>query len=144
MIVFDMMTRGLLILTGLSLLPSSALASACKQVRPSWRAEDGAVSMIGEASYLILSPGGIVVVALVVLAARFRKPTFSLVIAAAAAVPAFLNYYVTLNPVGIDVTAREEGCIGDPTLGIAFFAMLAIVPLITQFFLKGGVRDERA
>ncbi len=110
----------------------SALANACKTVRPAWSGET--VGLIGEAFNLVFSSGGIVLIIMMILAFRFRHLWFSIIIASCAFLLAFMNFYAWRNPVGIDVDARQEGCIGEPTLAIAVFIFLGILILLAQFF----------
>ena len=121
------------------ILADPAFANVCTQVRPGWDPSGGPMSLIGEASYLIFSPGGIMLLLMTPLAMRFQKFWFSVVIATSALLVAGLRYYQTIQPVGIDVDAIKEGCIGEPWLGITFMILLAAI--IMGWFFFGPKRE---
>lgn len=125
---------GALALSGFA---SPVHAGVCETVRPNWGGAQ--TGMFGEALNLVFSPGGIVLLIMVVLSVRFRNPWFSAAIAACAGALAFMNYYAWIHPLGIDVEARREGCIGEPELAIAVFILLGLFTLGWQFL--GGKRQ---
>lgn len=115
-------------------LGDEAWADVCRQVRPGWSPEDGPVSMLGEAVTLLFSGGSLFLLLASALATKTRNFWFSTVVAGGWFIIAGVHYFITQNPVGIDVEARLQGCIGSPAIGIFLFFVFGVAMLAWQFF----------
>ena len=110
--------RGLI----LALLPAQALAEVCAEARPGW---DGVqVSAAMEAFTLFTSPAGLALLALSVIALRFRSQWIGLV--AVLLWTGFITLVTMADPTGVRAPAMAEGCIGAPTLFIVLAAAICV------------------
>ena len=106
----------------LALLPASARAQACSSERPDW---DGIpVTALGEAINLLLSPAGLMLLFVSLLAMRFRNQWIGLV--AIVLWTGFISIVTMLDPTGLRAPAMAEGCIGSSTLFIVVAAAICV------------------
>ncbi len=111
-----------MILFPLTFLPSPAWAEVCDKARPGW---DGAhVGVVGEAISLFLSPAGVALLLLSLIALRFRHQWVGL--AAVILWTVFITVVTMADPTGVRGLAMAEGCIGAPTLFIAAVAAICV------------------
>ncbi|MEO1362750.1 MAG: hypothetical protein AAFU86_03130, partial [Pseudomonadota bacterium] len=97
-----------------ALLPSAAWAEVCDKARPGW---DGSqVGAVGEAISLLLSPAGLALLGLSLIALRFRQQWIGL--GAVLLWTVFITVVTMADPTGLRADAMIEGCIGPPTLFI--------------------------
>lgn len=107
----------------LSLLPAPALADACTGLRDGWVAGDSPVSALAEASYILISPPGIVVLVLLAVALWKPRPWLSAMLSFPALAFAALILFSRQAPSAVQ--AQAEGCIGTPYLALVLLAGLA-------------------
>ncbi|MEM8796969.1 MAG: hypothetical protein AAGE61_15510 [Pseudomonadota bacterium] len=136
-------TAGLTVLIALA-TGDPALADACKIVQPWWSAEDGRMSVIGEAMRLILTGGTLFLVIATALAVKASRIWFALVVALAWLATALFHTIAFVRTQGIVVEAREQGCIGDPTLAIVLFAAAGLALIAWQTMIRKRVIRERS
>ncbi|WP_299208570.1 hypothetical protein [uncultured Tateyamaria sp.] len=126
-------------LLSLSMLPQAAMAEVCDKERPGW---DGMpVGMIGEAINLFLSPAGVALLLLSLVALRFRHQWIGL--AAVILWTVFITIVTMADPTGVRGLAMVEGCIGPPTLFIAAVAAICVgIVLYTKPRASGADGSE--
>ena len=106
----------------LACIPGTAWAEVCDKARPNW---DGVpVGAVGEAIGLFLSPAGIVLLALSLVAVRFQFQWVGL--AAVILWAVFITVITMADPTGMRLDGMIEGCIGPPTLFIAAAAAICV------------------
>jgi len=109
-----------------AILPGRVLAQVCTTERPGW---DGTpVNALGEALTLFATPASLLVLALTVVAVRFRSQWMGLV--AVLGWTGVVSLVTLTNPTGNRVAAMAEGCIGRPTLFIAVVAAICVATVI--------------
>ena len=106
----------------LACLPGSAWAEVCVTQRPGWYGQP--VGVIVEAVYLFLSPAGIALLLLSVIALRFRHQWVGL--AAVILWTVFITVVTMADPTGLRPQAMAEGCVGAPTLFIVAVAAICV------------------
>lgn len=123
----------------LALLPAPAWAEICDKERPDW---DGApVGMVGEAITLFLSPAGIGLLLLSVVALRFRQQWIGLLAVILWAV--FVTIVTMADPTGLRLQGMAEGCIGSPALFIVAAAAICVaIVLYTKPRSSGADESE--
>ncbi len=105
-----------------SLFAAPAWAEVCDKARPNW---DGApVGAVGEAVSLFVSPAGLLLLALSLVALRFRFQWVGL--AAVILWTIFITVITMADPTQMRVAAMAEGCVGPPTLFIALAAAICV------------------
>ncbi|MEO0502858.1 MAG: hypothetical protein AAFZ14_05995 [Pseudomonadota bacterium] len=105
-----------------ALLPSAAWAEVCDKARPAW---DGTpVGAFGEAVSLLLSPAGLALLGLSLIALRFRQQWIGL--GAVLFWTVFITIVTMADPTGLRADAMIEGCIGPPTLFIVAAAAICV------------------
>ena len=103
-------------------LPAPGIASTCTTSRPNW---DGTqASAVTEAVALFTSPAGLILLALSVLALRFRNQWLGL--GAVILWTAFITIVAMIDPSGLRAPGMAEGCIGSPALFIAAAAAICV------------------
>lgn len=119
--------------------PNPALAEVCDKERPHW---DGApVGMIGEAVNLFLSPAGVALLLLSLVALRFRHQWIGLL--AVILWTLFVTVITMADPTGIRELAMAEGCVGPPTLFIVAVAAICVgIVLYTKPRASGADESE--
>jgi hypothetical protein len=122
--------RGLILAT----LPAPAWAAVCDTHRPDW---DGVqVTALGEAIALLTSPAGLIVIAITVVALRFRSQWIGL--GAIVSWTVFITILTMADPEGARALAMEEGCVGQPTLLIGAAAAICVATAIYTMPRIGG------
>ncbi|MEL7167096.1 MAG: hypothetical protein AAGL96_16635 [Pseudomonadota bacterium] len=107
----------------LALIATPLLAEVCDKERPDW---DGVTETAwSEAFTLFLSPLGLLLVALSVVAVQFRWQWTGL--ATILGWTAFITIVTMADPTGLRADAMAEGCIGPPTLFIALAAAICVM-----------------
>ncbi|GGX43676.1 hypothetical protein GCM10007385_09490 [Tateyamaria omphalii] len=102
--------------------PNTGWAGVCDKERPGW---DGApVGAIGEATNLFLSPAGVALLLLSLVALRFRHQWIGLV--AVILWTVFITVITMADPTGVRALAMVEGCVGPPTLFIVAVAAICV------------------
>ncbi|MEL6618072.1 MAG: hypothetical protein AAFY39_00275 [Pseudomonadota bacterium] len=127
------MKRVLLILTGLLFAPP-ALADVCATARPGWNGTPA--TALHEAMNLFLSPAGLVLLALSIIALRFRSQWIGL--ATIILWTGFITVVTMADPTGIRPQAMAEGCIGAPTLFIVAVAAICVAIVLYTRPRKDG------
>ncbi|MEO1778127.1 MAG: hypothetical protein AAFU63_04990 [Pseudomonadota bacterium] len=106
----------------IALLPGPAWAEVCDKARPGW---DGApATALTEAINLFVSPAGLALLGLSLIALRFRHQWIGL--GAVLLWTVFITMITMADPTGIRRQAMVEGCIGQPTLFIAAAAAICV------------------
>ena len=105
-----------------ALLPTAAWAEVCDKERPGWDGQP--VGMLGEAVNLFLSPAGIALLVLSVIALRLRHQWVGLV--AVILWTVFITVVTMADPTGLRPQAMVEGCIGSPALFIVAVAAICV------------------
>ncbi len=106
--------------------PSAALAEACATLRPGW---DGTqATALDEALTLLLSPLGLLLLAISVLAARF--PSKWLSVLAVMGWTGFISLSTMLDPLGLRLDAINEGCVGSPSLFILIATGISVAVIL--------------
>ncbi|KIC51889.1 hypothetical protein [Tateyamaria sp. ANG-S1] len=106
----------------LALFPTATWAEVCDKARPGWDGQ--AVGMVGEAVSLFLSPAGIALLLISLIALRFRHQWIGL--AAVILWTVFITVVTMADPTGVRPQAMVEGCIGPPTLFIVAVAAICV------------------
>jgi len=115
--------RRRLILATFLLLPGAAWAEVCDKERPGW---DGVpVGAFDELLYFLQTPIVLVLILGTALAIRFRSEKGGLAVVVGWSIATFLVTGVGLSD-PIRTAAIAEGCIGSPSLFIAFAAALSV------------------
>lgn len=119
--------------------PRAAWAEVCDKERPDW---DGTrVGIVGEAINLFLSPAGIALLLLSVIALRFRHQWIGL--AAVILWTVFITVVTMADPTGLRPQAMAEGCVGPPTLFIVAVAAICVgIVLYTKPRTSGADGSE--
>lgn len=105
-----------------AILPSTSLAEVCETERPGW---DGTpVTAVGEAVNLFLSPAGLILLIVSLIALRFRNQWIGLV--AILLWTGFMTLVTMADPTGMRAPAMAEGCVGSPTLFIVAAAAICV------------------
>ena len=122
-----------------SFFPSFAWAEVCDKARPGW---DGVpVGMLGEAVSLFLSPAGVALLLMSVIALRFRQQWIGL--AAVILWTGFITVVTMADPTGLRPQAMAEGCVGPPTLFIVAVAAICVgIVLLTKPRTSGADGSE--
>ncbi|APX12724.1 hypothetical protein BWR18_14295 [Tateyamaria omphalii] len=98
--------------------------------------------MLGEAVSLFLSPAGIALLLLSLIALRFRQQWVGL--AAVILWTVFITVITMADPTGLRPEAMAEGCIGQPTLFIVAVAAICVgIVLYTKPRTGGADGSER-
>ena len=105
-----------------TLLPGAAWAEVCDKARPGW--DGGQVGPVGEAISLLLSPAGLALLGLSLIALRFRQQWIGL--GAVLLWTVFITVVTMADPTGLRADAMIEGCIGPPTLFIVAAAAICV------------------
>jgi len=119
--------------------PVSARAEICDKPYPDW---DGTpVTAFGEALNLFLSPAGIALLLLSVVALRFRQQWVGL--AAVLLWTVFITVVTMADPTGLRPAMLAEGCVGSPTLFIVAVAAICVaIVLYTKPRTSGADGSE--
>ncbi|MDA7429658.1 hypothetical protein PGB28_14410 [Primorskyibacter aestuariivivens] len=119
--------RGLI--AGLAVLPGTAWAEMCTQLRPGW---DGTpATQVTEALGLFTSPLVLFLLAALGVAVAFRHAMGTALVALLWSF--FISYLILPDQSGLRAAAVEEGCIASPTLFIALSAAICTVAVIYTF-----------
>jgi hypothetical protein len=120
-----------LALFAVSALAAPARAEVCDKVRPGWVAGDGAVGALGEAIYVLGSPVGLILLALVGLALVWPRRWLAVVVALP--VLGLAGLLFLSRQAETAAQAMAEGCIGGigPTVGL--LVLLAAAVLVRGF-----------
>lgn len=122
--------RGRLIALAL-LVPEAARAEVCDKTRPGWTLDQGPVTGGAETLYILASPVGLGLVALIVLALVFPRRWLALL----AALPALAlaGLLVISRQSDMAALAMTEGCIGSATPAVVLLVLAAAVVLVRGF-----------
>ncbi|WP_299652195.1 hypothetical protein [uncultured Tateyamaria sp.] len=114
--------------------PGQALAQACATQRPDW---DGTpVSALDEALALLLSPGGLFLLAATAVALVVRSQWGGLV--TVLLWTGFITLITMFDPTGLRGPAAAEGCVGPPTLFIGVAAAICVVTVLLTMPRQSG------
>ncbi len=118
---FFVRNRALLSVGALSvLLPAPAFAEVCDKMRPAW---DGLpVSAWQEALFLFTTVPSLVLLLATALAVRFRHQWGALIVVVLWTI--LITMVTMADPTGLQDIAKNEGCVGQPTLFIALVAAI--------------------
>jgi hypothetical protein len=119
-------------LIALSLLvPQTAWAEVCDKTRPGWTLDQGPVTGGTETLYILASPVGLGLVALIALALVFPRRWLALL----AALPALAlaGLLVVSRQSDMAALAMEEGCIGSAIPAVVLLVLAAAVVLVRGF-----------
>ncbi|MEM8654668.1 MAG: hypothetical protein AAGF36_07965 [Pseudomonadota bacterium] len=120
-------------------MPSAAWAEVCDKARPGWDGET--VGMVGEAANLFLSPAGLALLLLSLIALRFRHQWIGL--AAVILWTVFITAVTMADPTALRPQAMAEGCVGPPTLFIVAVAAICVgIVLYTKPRTSGADGSE--
>ncbi len=122
--------RGRLIIA-LSLTPATAWAEVCATLRPGWMGADGPVGALGEAVYVLGSPVGMMLLALVAVALIWPRRWVAVVVALP--VLGLAGLLVLSRRAGMAMQAMAEGCIGGIGPVALFLVLLAAAVLVRGF-----------
>ncbi len=110
------------LVTAISFFPRAAWAEVCDKPYPDW---DGTpVTAVGEALNLFLSPAGIALLLMSLVALRFRQQWVGL--AAVILWTVFITVVTMADPTGLRADMLAEGCVGSPTLFIVAVAAICV------------------
>jgi hypothetical protein len=126
--------RGRLIAALALLVPQAAWAEVCDKTRPGWTLDQGPVTGGAETVYILASPIGLGLVAVMVLALVFPRPWLALL----AALPALAlaGLLVISRQSDIAALAMKEGCIGSAIPAVVLLVLAAAVVLVRGFQAK--------
>ena len=122
--------RGRLIALG-ALIPLPARAEVCDKVRPDWTAADGPVGALAEAGYVLTSPVGLILMALVAVAMIWPRRWLAVVVALPLLVLAGL-FFVS-RKAEVAVQAMAEGCIGGIGPTVVLLILIGAAVLVRGF-----------
>jgi hypothetical protein len=122
--------RGRLIALAL-LAPQAAWAEVCDKTRPDWTPDQGPVTGGGETLYILASPVGLGLLAVMVLALIF--PRRWLAILAALPALALAGLLVISRQSDIAALAMQEGCIGTAMPAVVLLVLAAAMVLVRGF-----------
>jgi hypothetical protein len=122
--------RGRLIALAL-LVPQAARAEVCDKTRPGWTLDQGPVTGGAETLYILASPVGLGLVAVMVLALVFPRRWLALL----AALPALAlaGLLVISRQSEMATLAMKEGCIGSAIPAVVLLVLAAAVVLVRGF-----------
>lgn len=122
--------RGRLIALAL-LTPQAAWAEVCDKTRPGWTLDQGPVTGGAETLYILASPVGLGLVALMVLALVFPRRWLALL----AALPALAlaGLLGISRQSDIAALAMKEGCIGSAIPAVVLLVLAAALVLVRGF-----------
>ena len=125
--------RGRLIaaLALLALAPQAGWAEVCDKTRPGWSPDQGPVTGGAETLYILASPVGLGLVAVMVLALVFPRRWLALL----AALPALAlaGLLVISRQSDMAALAMTEGCIGSAIPAVVLLVLAAAVVLVRGF-----------
>lgn len=125
--------RGRLIaaLALLTLAPQAGWAEVCDKTRPDWSPDQGPVTGGAETLYVLASPVGLGLVAVMVLALVFPRRWLALL----AALPALAlaGLLVISRQSEMAALAMKEGCIGSAIPAVVLLVLAAAVVLVRGF-----------
>ena len=122
--------RGRLIIAAL-LSPQAAWAEVCAQTRPGWTLDEGPVTGGAETLYILTSPVGLGLLALIVLALVFPRRWLAVVAALPALALAGLLGISRQSDVAAQAVA--EGCIGSALPAVLLLVLAAALVLVCGF-----------
>lgn len=113
------------------LVPQAARAEVCDKTRPGWTLDQGPVTGGAETLYILASPVGLGLVAVMVLALVFPRRWLALL----AALPALAlaGLLVISRQSDIAALAMKEGCIGSAIPAVVLLVLAAAVVLVRGF-----------
>ena len=111
----------------LTLLPATAHAETCAQLRPDWTAAAGPQTAWAESAYILASPPSLALAALLALALAFPRLWLALPVTLLTLAFAALLYISREAPTAI--AAQTEGCLATATPAIATLTLAAILTL---------------
>ncbi|MEL7116231.1 MAG: hypothetical protein AAGP08_11685 [Pseudomonadota bacterium] len=121
----------------LYVLPSSAWAEVCAQIRPAW---DGApVTALQEALYLAGTAPVLVLVIASALVIRLRNQWGGLAVIVLWTV--LITFIIRSDPSSIEAQASAEGCIGSPALFITAVAAICVAIVLRTLPLRPKTGD---
>ena len=123
--------RGRLTAPALAVLPAPAMAEVCATVRPGWTAGDGPVGVLGEAAYVLGSPVGLILLALVAVALIW--PRRWMAVAVVVPVLGLAGLLFLSRQAEGAAQAMAEGCIGGIGPTVAFLVLIAAAVLVRGF-----------
>ena len=122
--------RGRLIFAAL-MSPQAAWADVCDKTRPGWSLDQGPVTGGAETLYILASPVGLGLLALIVLALAF--PRRWLAIVAALPALALAGLLVISRQSAMAALAMTEGCIGSAIPAVVLLVLAAALVLVRGF-----------
>ena len=122
--------RGRLIIAAL-LVPQAAWAEVCDKTRPGWSLDEGPVTGGAETLYILTSPVGLGLLALIVLALVFPRRWLAVVAALPALALAGLLGISRQSDVAAQAVA--EGCIGSALPAVVLLVLAAALVLVRGF-----------
>lgn len=122
--------RGRLIALAM-LMPQAAWAEVCDKTRPGWTLDQGPVTGGAETLYILASPIGLGLVAMMVLALVF--PRCWLALLAALPALALAGLLVISRQSDMAALAMKEGCIGSAIPAVVLLVLAAAVVLVRGF-----------
>lgn len=113
------------------LVPQAARAEVCDKTRPGWTLDQGPVTGGAETLYILASPVGLGLVAVMVLALVFPRRWLALL----AALPALAlaGLLVISRQSEMATLAMKEGCIGSAIPAVVLLVLAAAVVLVRGF-----------
>jgi Na+/alanine symporter len=119
------------LIAALALWPQAALAEVCTTTRPDWLAEDGPITGGAETLYILTSPLGLGLVALIAVALVFPRRWLAVVAALPALALAGLLFISRQSDVATE--AMATGCIGSAWPAVILLVLAAAMVLVRGF-----------
>lgn len=110
----------------LLLCPTSAVAEVCDKVSPDWKLASGPVGHLELLFNATVSPLGILLLALIVFGAIFRKTWTSLLGSVISALYAYVIWLEWTEPGGVYSLSISEGCRASPEALLSILCLVAI------------------
>jgi hypothetical protein len=117
-----------------TLLPATAKAETCAQLRPDWTAATGPQTGWAETAYILGSPPSLALATLLLLALAF--PRLWLAIPATLLTLAFAALLIVSRQAPMAIAAQTEGCLATATPAIAILTLTAILTLARALYAR--------
>lgn len=118
----------------LTLLPATAHAETCAQLRPDWTAATGPQTAWAETAYILTSAPTLTLATLLLLALLF--PRLWLALPAAVLTLAFAALLFVARQAPSALAAQSEGCLATATPAITLLTLAAILTLARALYVR--------
>ena len=118
--------------------PASAQVTVCSHSRPNWDSDLGDATWVTEMLHILSSSGVLALFVVMVLAIKFKKLGFTVVVTTASLLACyfFYNAWTVSDSKSVMFRSIVEGCVGPPYGAIAVILGAATFVIGWQFFGK--------